>query len=79
MVTIVKDGWHTCYGARVYVKNGNVIKAHDEYGYSLRPYYSVDNGRGWESYSFPMKFSTTVKRGIAKGTWALVRKDEVWF
>lgn len=78
MVTTVKDGWHMCYGARVYVKKGNVIKAEDEYGYPLRPYYSVDYGHGWKSYSFPMKFST-VKRGIAKGTWVLVGKDELWF
>jgi len=72
MATTVKDGWHLCYGSNVYVKNGKVIKAQNDYGYPLYPYYSVNKGRGWESFSFPIKFAT-LKRGIAKGTWTLIK------
>ncbi len=73
MATTMKNGWHELYSYKVYVNNGEVIEACDWGGARVHPAhweypYQNANRKKWVFYEFPISF-TTLKNGIARGTW----------
>ena len=72
MAKTVKDGWHDLYGFNVFVKDSEVRRAVDEYGYPVALYYTDGSKgrRGWIKCSFPIKYST-LRSGMYRGCWML--------